>query len=110
VNTLDDTRPAVTADPDGQDLDPEIARYVARLYLTRMTPSVLRDRADRVAAGRSDPEFREMFLAIADAMDELLAEGFDPAAYAESLRPGDAGPVSGIPASGIRAQSPAEED
>jgi hypothetical protein len=68
--------PAPPADSD--------ARYVARLYLTKMPPSWLRA---RIAADECRPDTGH-FTEIADAMDALLAEGFDPAAFADSLRSG----------------------
>jgi hypothetical protein len=83
LTTLDDTRPASAADPSDWDLDPGSARYVGKLYLTRMTPAKLRA---RIASGRANPEFAGMFTQIAKEMDALLAEGFDPAAYAAELR------------------------
>jgi len=75
--------PRLAADPSAWDLDPETERHVARLYLTRLTPDQLRS---HVAAGRCEPEYRPMFTGIARQMDALLAEGFDPAVFAEEIR------------------------
>jgi len=70
-------------DPCGGTFDEHGARQVARIYLAEgLTPGGIRSgpaREDR-------PEYRRMFRMIADAMDALLAEGFDPAAFAESLK------------------------
>jgi hypothetical protein len=85
--TLNDTPAAVTTDPPDREITPEAARHVARAYLTEMTPAWVRDHARG-----EDCESPNMFLAIADAMDELLAEGFDPAAFAGKLRAGNSGP------------------
>lgn len=81
--TLATDPPRVTADPHEWDLDPGTTVAVAKLYLTRLTPAQLRA---HVAAGRCEPEYRPMFAGIADAMDALLAEGFDPAVFAEEIR------------------------
>lgn len=75
--------PRLAADPSAWGLDPETERHVARLYLTRLTPDQLRA---HVAAGRCEPEYRPMFTGIARQMDALLAEGFDPAVFAEEIR------------------------
>lgn len=69
------------ANPCGGKLDEHGARQVARIYLTEMTPGDVRGHA-RAATRRH----KRMFRMIADAMDALLAEGFDPAALAESLK------------------------
>lgn len=84
MNTLNDPPPAVTTDPPGREIATEAARHVARAYLGEMTPAWVRDHARG-----GDCESPGMFLAIADAMDELLAEGFNPAAFAKSLESRD---------------------
>jgi len=82
-------------DPCGGTFDEHGARQVARIYLAEgLTPGGIRSgpaREDR-------PEYRRMFRMIADAMDALLAEGFDAEAFREELRAGDgaAGAASGI--------------
>jgi hypothetical protein len=73
------------ADPPDSGFAPETARYVAGLYLAGgLAPA-------RVRAYDGEAGHRGMFLAIADAMDELLAGGFDPDAFMESLRSAPAG-------------------
>jgi len=58
------------------------ARQAAGIYLADgMTSGALR--AD--TALRGTPGTRRMFAMVADAMDALLAEGFDPAAYKQQL-------------------------
>jgi hypothetical protein len=91
MTTLANDPPRITADPAEWALDPETERSVARLYLTRITPAELRD---RVASGVCGLGFVGMFRAIADAMDALLAEGFDPPALAAALRAGAPSPAA----------------
>jgi hypothetical protein len=69
-------------DPCGGKFDEHGARQVARIYLTRSTPDEIRSGP----ALEGTPKHRRMFRMIADAMDALLAEGFDPAAVAESVK------------------------
>jgi hypothetical protein len=58
------------------------ARQVARIYLgAGMTSAALREDT----ALRGTPEERRRFAMIADAMDALLAEGFDAVAYGREL-------------------------
>ena len=92
--TVDDTLAAVTTAPAGDPSswpNPAGARHAAKALLTEFSSDDLRRDAEKYG-------HPEMFLAVADAMDELLAEGFDPAAFAAKLHAGN-----------VSAQSPAEE-
>lgn len=93
MKTLNDTPPAVTTAPSESEFDEGVARIAAaRLLAEGHTAGSVREYAAR------NPKADYMFLAIADAMDGLRAEGFDPAAFAAKLHAGNA-----------PAQSPAEE-
>lgn len=60
----------------------EDARQVARIYLSGgMTPAELREDT----ALRGTPADRRRFAMIADAMDTLVAEGFDAVAYRREI-------------------------
>lgn len=82
--------PRITADPSMWDLTPEEARDYARLALVRRTPGEVRA---FVAAGLGDPEWDDMILQVAAAMDTLVKEKFDVAAYAASLKAEAADPA-----------------
>jgi hypothetical protein len=81
--TLDPGSPRITSDPSAWDLDPETEVHVARLFLAVMTPDGLRA---RIASGVCGLEHISMFRRIADAMESLLAGGFDPEAFAMTVR------------------------
>jgi hypothetical protein len=70
-----------SARPCGGTFGEHGARQAARIYLAEgFTPGEMRSGPAR----EGTPKHRRMFRMIADAMDALLAEGFDPAAFTES--------------------------
>lgn len=74
------------AEPRGGKSGEYGARRVAGIFLTEeMTPGHVRDQARR-----AEPEYKAMFRRIADAMDALLAEGFDAEALRAELAAEDA--------------------
>lgn len=88
--TLNDTPAGATTALPGDPStrwNPAAARHVAQALLAEFSSDDLRGDAEEYG-------HPVMFRAVADAMDELLAEGFDPAAFAAKLRAGSRRPAA----------------
>ena len=94
--TLAENPSAVSTAPPPGGISAEAVRDVARIYLAQgFGPGQVRREARRTM-----PEHEPMFAMVADAMDALLAGGFDAEAFRKELHAADEAAVAlGYPGS-----------